>query len=65
MKENLEWCDRKYNIDYMLNHQEQIKDRHERRMEMLENIYYGIELGSIKNIEQVKDIIDEKLLNEY
>lgn len=63
--DNLEWCDRRYNIEYMLKHQEEIKDRHERRIEALESIYYGIELGKIKTIKQVKDMIDEELLNEY
>lgn len=63
--DNLEWCNRKYNINYMLKHQEQIKDRHEKRIETLENIFYGIELGNITNIKQVKDLIDENLLNEY
>lgn len=62
---NLEWCDRRYNIDYMIKHQEEIKDRHELRMEMLENIYYGIELGKIKTLKEVKNIIDEDLLGEY
>ena len=63
--ENLEWCDRRYNIDYMIKHQEEIRNRHERRIETLENIYYGIELGYVKTIKQVKDMIDEELLNEY
>lgn len=63
--DNLEWCDRRYNIEYMVKHQEEIKDRHERRIETLESIYYGIELGKIKTIKQVKDMIDEELLNEY
>lgn len=63
--DNLEWCDRKYNIDYMVKHQEQIKDRHERRIETLETIFYGIEFGYINNVNQVKKLIDENLLNEY
>lgn len=60
--DNLEWCDRQYNIDYMVRHQEQIKEDNERRLETLETIYYGVELGFIKNIDQVKDLIDEELL---
>ena len=63
--ENLEWCDRKYNINYMIKHQEEIKNRHELRLETLENIYYGIELGKITKVEEVKDLIDESLLNQY
>lgn len=63
--ENLEWCDRKYNLNYMIKHQNEIKERHERRIETLENIFYGIELGYINNIKQVKELIDENLLNEY
>lgn len=62
---NLEWCDRKYNIDYMLKHQEKIRENNELRLEMLENIYYGIELGKITTLEQVKQLIDKNLLNEY
>ena len=64
-KNNLEWCDRKYNLDYMIKHQNDIKERHEKRIEILENIFYGIELGYINNINQIKDLIDENLLNEY
>lgn len=62
---NLEWCDRKYNIEYMVKHQEKIRENNELRLEMLETIYYGIELGKITTLEQVKNIIDEELLNEY
>lgn len=62
---NLEWCDRRYNIDYMLKHQEEIKERHERRIEILETIYYGIELGRITTIDQVRNLIDENLLGGY
>lgn len=62
---NLEWCDRKYNINYMLKHQEKIRENNELRLETLENIYYGIEMGNIKNLEQVKEMIDEKILNKY
>lgn len=63
--DNLEWCDRRYNLDYMVKHQNEIKERHERRIEILESIFYGIELGYINNVNQVKNLIDEKLLNEY
>ena len=62
---NLEWCDRKYNIDYMIKHQQEIRERNELRIETLENIFYGIEFGNIKNIDEVKNMIDENLLNEY
>lgn len=62
---NLEWCDRKYNIEYMVKHQEKVRENNELRLEMLENIYYGIELGKITTLEQVKNMIDEELLNEY
>jgi len=63
--DNLEWCDRKYNISYMVKHQEKIKDRHERRLETLESIFYGIELGNITDVKQVKSLIDESMLNNY
>lgn len=33
--------------------------------EILENIFYGIEFGNVKNIEQVKSMINEDLLNRY
>lgn len=62
---NLEWCDRKYNLKYMIKHQEEIKERHERRIEALETIYM---LAS--NQEEVKsdillDIITEDLIGNY
>jgi len=60
--DNLEWCDRKYNIDYMLKHQEQIRETNEMKAEALENIYYGIEMGTIKNLDDVKKIITKDLL---
>ena len=63
--ENLEWCDRKYNIDYMLKHQEEIKERHEMRIETLEDIYYGIENGIYKSLQEVKERIDKNLLEKY
>lgn len=63
--ENLEWYDRKYNLNYMIKHQEEIKERNELRLEILENIFYGIEFGNVKNIEQVKSMINEDLLNRY
>ena len=63
--ENLEWCDRKYNLNYMIKHQEEIKERNELRLEILENIFYGIEFGNVENIEQVKSMINEDLLNRY
>lgn len=62
---NLQWCDRKTNIQHMVKHQNEIKERNERRIETLETIYYGIELGQITTLNQVKTIIDEDLLNEY
>lgn len=63
--DNLEWCDRKHNLDHMIKHQEEIRERNEQRIEALENIFYGIEIGYIKNLKQVKDLIDEKLLGDY
>lgn len=63
--DNLEWCDRKHNLDHMIKHQEEIRERNEQRIEALENIYYGIEMGNIKNLKQVKDLIDERLLGNY
>lgn len=50
---------------YMIKHQEEIKERNELRLEILENIFYGIEFGNVKNIEQVKSMINEDLLNRY
>lgn len=43
----------------------EIKERNELRLEILENIFYGIEFGNVKNIEQVKSMINEDLLNRY
>lgn len=63
--DNLEWCTRKYNLDYMAKHQQAIKENHEMRLETLEDIYYGIELGYIKTLEDVKNRIDVNLLEEY
>lgn len=59
---NLEWCDRKYNLDYMIRHQNEIKERNELRLETLENIYYGIENGYITNVNQIKQMIDIDLI---
>ena len=62
---NLEWCDRSYNIKYMQKHQNEIKERNEMRIEILENIYYGIDNGIITTVEEVKKIIDKNLLENY
>lgn len=62
---NLEWCDRKYNLEYMKNHQEEIRARHKMRMETLEDIYYGIENGTITKVEEVKNKIDKILLGDF
>ena len=62
---NLEWCDRSYNIKYMQKHQNEIKERNEMRIEILENIYYGIDNGIITIVEEVKKIIDKNLLENY
>ena len=62
---NLEWCDRNYNIKYMQKHQHEIKERNEMRIEIVENIYYGIDNGIITTVEEVKNIIDKNLLENY
>ena len=61
--DNLEWCDRKYNIDYMVKHQRWLKELAEMRYEALKDIYYGIDNGSIKTFEDIKKII-ESLIKE-
>ena len=61
----MEWCDRKYNLEYMKNHQEEIRARHKMRMETLEDIYYGIENGTITKVEEVKNKIDKNLLGDF
>ena len=62
---NLEWCDRKYNINCMIKHQKKIKERNEMRLEILKDIYYGIENGNIKSLNDVKQRIDINLLENY
>ncbi len=61
--DNLEWCDRKYNIDYMVKHQQQVKELNEMRLETLETIYYGIDGNHIKTLNEVKELI-KPMLNE-
>jgi uncharacterized protein YfkK (UPF0435 family) len=63
--DNLEWCDRKYNIDYMLKHQEAIKDRHERRMEALEDIYYLATSKETISSAEILGLISKDLLGDY
>lgn len=62
---NLEWCDRRYNIDYMKKHQEEIKDRHERRIEALEDIYYVASNNKFVTSEYILKRIEDDLLGEY
>lgn len=61
--DNLEWCDRRYNIDYMVKHQQELKELTEMRLETLETIYYGIDGNYIKTLDEVKQLI-EPMLNE-
>ena len=63
--DNLEWCDRKYNIDYMVKHQAEIKQRHERRIEALEDIYYLAKSKPHLSSDEVLSLIIEDLLGEY
>ena len=63
--DNLEWCDRKYNIDYMVKHQEEIKERHERRIEALETIYMLASNQKEVKSDILLDIISEDLIGEY
>lgn len=63
--DNLEWCDRQQNINHMRNHQEQILNRNEMRWEALQDIYYGIETGLYKTLDDVKNRIDDYILDEY
>lgn len=63
--DNLEWCNRQQNINHMRNHQEEILNRNEMRWEALQDIYYGIETGLYKNLDDVKNRIDDYILNEY
>ena len=46
------------------NHYE-IRARHKMRMETLEDIYYGIENGTITKVEEVKNKIDKNLLGDF
>lgn len=63
--ENLEWCDRKYNIDYMVKHQNEIKERHEKRIEVLETIQFlALRNQTIKS-EILLDIITDDLVGNY
>ena len=59
--DNLEWCDRKYNIDYMVKHQQELKELNEMRLETLETIYYGIDGNYIKTLDEVKNLIEPML----
>ena len=63
--DNLEWCDRKYNLDYMIKHQNEIKDRHERRIEALEMISYLASKQKEVKSDLLLDIISEDLLGDY
>lgn len=63
--DNLEWCDRKYNLDYMIKHQQEIKERHERRIEALETIWYLALHNDILESKTILDIISDDLLGEY
>ena len=63
--DNLEWCDRKYNLDYMIKHQNEIKDRHERRIEALEMISYLASKQKEVKSYLLLDIISEDLLGDY
>lgn len=62
--DNLEWCDRKYNLKYMIEHQERIRNLNEMRHEALEDIYYGIDSGRIKTFDEIKVMIEPLLKNE-
>lgn len=62
--DNLEWCDREYNLNYMFNHQAWLKELSEMRHEALEDIYYGIDSGRIKTFDEIKVMIEPLLKNE-
>lgn len=63
--DNLEWCDRKYNIDYMKNHQVKIKDRHEKRIETLETILYLANTNDKVDSSTIKELITEELVGDF
>ena len=63
--DNLEWCDRKYNLDYMRTHQEEIKERHEMRIEALETIKYLASLSKTIDSEKINELIPDYLLGDY
>ena len=62
---NLEWCDRKYNIDYMIKHQKEIKERHERRTEALEMIWFLATQDKFVKSEAIFNLIPEDLMGDY
>lgn len=63
--DNLEWCNRKYNINYMIKHQEEIKDRHERRIEALEMLLYYAETRPFVQSKVIKDLITDDMVGDY
>lgn len=63
--ENLEWCDRKYNINYMVKHQKEIKERHKKRIEALKTIRY-LALNEEKvDSKKILEIISDEMVGRY
>ena len=62
--DNLEWCNRRYNLDYMIKHQEQIRDRNERRLEALETLLYYADIKPMVESDIIKQIINDELLED-
>ena len=63
--DNLEWCNRKYNLEYMANHQKQITERHEKRIEALEMISYIANTKGSIDKDTINLIIGDELLGDY
>lgn len=63
--DNLEWCDRKYNMRCVSKHQNEIKDRHERRIEALEMIWFLATQSKYIESEKIFYLISEDLLGDY
>ena len=63
--DNLEWCNRQQNINHMRKHQEKILNKNEMCWELLNDIYFNIETGVFKDLDEIKRYIDFHDLDEY
>ena len=63
--DNLEWCDRGYNIAYMIKHQSQILERHEKRIETLETLLYLANTNDTVDSSTIKELITKELVGDF